>query len=74
MNKIFYISDLHFGHDNIIKYDNRPFKNTKEMEEKIIENWNNTVDNDDTVYILGDVNNDGKLDPAGYEWQSTCCR
>jgi calcineurin-like phosphoesterase family protein len=49
-----YISDLHFGHENIIRFDNRPFANTKEMEEVIISNWNSEVNNEDTTYILGD--------------------
>ncbi len=49
-----YISDLHFGHTNILKFDNRPFSNTEEMEASLIENWNNTVLAGDTTYILGD--------------------
>ena len=36
MSKKFYISDLHLGHNNIIRLDNRPFKNMKEMEITII--------------------------------------
>lgn len=54
MGKIFYISDLHFGHDNIIKLDNRPFNSVEEMNETIISNWNSVVDKNDTVMILGD--------------------
>ena len=54
MGKNFYISDLHFGHANVIKFDNRPFENLEEMHNTIITNWNNTVTNEDTVYILGD--------------------
>lgn len=49
-----YISDLHFGHANILKFDNRPFRNTEEMETALIENWNSTVSAGDTTYILGD--------------------
>ena len=51
---IMYISDLHFGHANIIKIDKRPFSDVEEMNQKMIENWNNKVKSDDWVYILGD--------------------
>ena len=50
----YFISDLHFGHLNIIRLDNRPFTTLEEMDNKLIENWNNTVTRDDTIYILGD--------------------
>ena len=59
--KKFYIADLHFGHKNIIRYDNRPFTSVKEMDDTLIKNWNSVVSSDDTVYILGDLgwyNND----------------
>ena len=52
--KNFYISDLHFGHANIVKFDGRPFFTIDEMDQKLISNWNETVSPDDTVYILGD--------------------
>ena len=48
------ISDLHFNHNNIIKYCNRPFENVDEMNTKIISNWNSIVGKDDIVYNLGD--------------------
>lgn len=51
----FYISDLHFGHKNILTFDNRPFFTLAEMEQAIISNWNNRVDKNDEVYILGDM-------------------
>ena len=34
--KIFFTSDLHFGHMNVIKFCNRPFADTREMKEKLI--------------------------------------
>ena len=52
---IFFTSDLHFGHSNIIKYCKRPFVDTKEMDEEIIKKWNKKVAKNDTVYILGDI-------------------
>lgn len=50
----FYISDLHIGHKAIRRLDNRPFSSDEEMNTAIIENWNSTVEDNDTVYILGD--------------------
>lgn len=51
----FYISDLHFGHKNILTFDNRPFFTLAEMEQTIISNWNNRVEKNDEVYVLGDM-------------------
>ena len=52
---IWFTADLHLGHNNIIKYCNRPFNSVKEMNGTIIKNWNAVVDNNkDTVYVLGD--------------------
>lgn len=52
--KIFYIADTHFGHENIIRLDKRPFQNAKEMGEVMIKNWNAVVSKQDVTYILGD--------------------
>lgn len=51
----YYIADTHFGHENIMRLSNRPFKSVDEMDQTIIDNWNNKVTNKDTVYILGDL-------------------
>lgn len=55
MPQIFFTSDLHFGHKNIIRFDNRPFTSVEEMDETIIQNWNAKVSDADTVYMLGDI-------------------
>lgn len=53
-------SDLHFGHTNILKYcsNTRPFSSIEEMNQNIIDNWNNKVSDQDVVYLLGDVSFD----------------
>ncbi len=52
---IYFTADCHFGHVNIIKLVNRPFVSVEEMDETLIENWNQKVHRDDTVYIVGDL-------------------
>ena len=47
---IYFISDTYFCHSNIIKYCDKPFKDAKEINETIINNWNNIVNNEDIVY------------------------
>ena len=51
---ILYISDHHFGHRNIIKYENRPFTSVNEMNEKMIALWNMFVSPEDIVIHGGD--------------------
>lgn len=51
----FFTSDLHFYHDNVIQYSNRPFKDVTEMNEALIANWNSVVKTTDVIYVLGDV-------------------
>lgn len=52
--KTFFIADTHFGDNSILKYENRPFNNIQDMDNAIISNWNNTVSDNDTVFLLGD--------------------
>jgi calcineurin-like phosphoesterase family protein len=61
MSKTFLISDTHFGHGNILTFYNsdgskvRDFNDLDEMNEIMIQNWNNVVSDEDKVYHLGDV-------------------
>ena len=58
---IFFTSDTHFSHDNMctfVGYDGkriRPFNNSKECDERMIQNWNSIVRPQDKVYFLGDL-------------------
>lgn len=50
----FYISDLHLGHRNVLRYDQRPFPDLDTMHREIVRRWNAAVSPSDEVYILGD--------------------
>lgn len=51
---VFFVSDTHFDHENIIRFSNRPFKDAEEMNRTLITNWNNKVPPDGLVFHLGD--------------------
>lgn len=61
MSNTFFVSDTHFGHAGIITFKDkddkplRPFSSVEEMDELMVENWNNTVSDKDRIYHLGDV-------------------
>ena len=51
---LYFTADSHFNHANIIKFCNRPFNNVEQMNETLIDNWNQVVGKDDIVFHLGD--------------------
>ena len=53
-DKVFFTSDTHFYHANIINFCKRPFANVETMNEALIENWNAVVGANDIVFHLGD--------------------
>ena len=54
MGKVLFTSDLHFGHENVIRFDGRPFSTVEEMDNELIRRWNEKVAPGDLVYVLGD--------------------
>lgn len=56
--KVWVTSDTHFGHNNILSYENRVEKlkvsTVEEHDKELINRWNAIVGKDDLVLILGD--------------------
>lgn len=52
--KLWFTSDCHFGHRNVLKFCDRPYKDEKEMGQAIINNWNSVVKPDEKIFCLGD--------------------
>lgn len=50
----YFIGDTHFGGENIIKFTNRKFNSSEDMNNLIIKNWNSCVTNNDRVIVVGD--------------------
>lgn len=78
----YFSADPHAGHTNILKYCNRPFATIEEHDEELIRQWNLTVGDNDTAYILGDVTLGSDADkylcrlagkiriiPGGHDWR-----
>ena len=64
-HKIWFTSDLHFGHNKEFLYKPRGFNSIEEHDGTIINNFNSLVSDDDEVFILGDlmlVNNDNGIE------------
>ncbi len=63
----FFTADIHFSDTLTMQTDNRPFKNIKEYDRFIVNNFNKTAKKGDTIYVIGDL-----LDcngPNTYEWK-----
>lgn len=56
MTQTFFIGDTHFGHKNIIKFENphRPFLTIEEHDEELVKRWNSVVGKNDIVWVVGD--------------------
>ncbi len=54
-NDLFFASDYHLFHSNILKKDNRPFNDVNEMNKHLINNWNKKVPKNGIIFYLGDL-------------------
>ena len=52
---VYFTSDLHLGHEAVVRMQNRPYANADEMNRSLIINYNSLVRDNDTVYLLGDI-------------------
>jgi len=52
--KTFFTSDTHFYHENAIQFCKRPFGSVEDMNQKLIQNWNLVVGEQDHIWFLGD--------------------
>ncbi len=63
--KVFFTSDTHFHHQNIIKFCGRPFRDAEDMNEELIRRWREKVPSGGVVFHLGDFGSGG-----GAQWTS----
>lgn len=52
---IYFTSDSHLHHKNILKFEDRPYNTVEEMTSDMIQKWNDQVEDSDYVYHLGDL-------------------
>ena len=62
LDKMFFTSDSHFLHGNIIKFCNRPFESSEHQTEELIRLWNEVIPEDGVVFHLGDLCWTGNID------------
>lgn len=53
----YFIADLHNYDHNLIVYENRPFADCETMRNEMINRWNETVNDSDEIFLLGDIGN-----------------
>lgn len=68
VSNIWVTSDLHIGHDKSFLYEPRGFESIEEHDRTLLENWNELVNANDTVYVLGDVMLRHNLDDTDFSY------
>ena len=61
-DNVWFTSDTHFCHENIIRFCDRPFKNAEHMNSVLVDNWNSVVPSDGIVFHLGDFCHGGSAE------------
>jgi calcineurin-like phosphoesterase family protein len=54
LNKLFFTSDTHFFHKQVLVHNNRPFKDLEDHDNGMIDNWNSVVPEDGNIFMAGD--------------------
>ena len=71
---IWFTSDTHFGHANVLKFSERPWDNIDDMNYALIENINACVEPSDELYILGDFSFKLTVQQAYELRKLICCK
>lgn len=80
MSQIYFSSDFHYNHENLIKgcstwedkHSCRNFKSLREANDKLVESINATVKYHDRLYFLGDWSMGGKDEIANFRRRIKC--
>lgn len=64
-DKLFFTSDCHFFHQQILQHCHRPFHDVEDMNKWLIKNWNDVVGVDDDIIVAGDFIHSGNLELIG---------
>lgn len=72
MSETWFTADFHLGHANIIRYCSRPFETVTDMDDEILGRLNSAVDEDDTIYFLGDFCRGSGKEALAYRKRIRC--
>lgn len=71
---IWFTSDTHFGHENMLRLSDRPWSTVAQMNDAMVANINSKVAADDELYILGDFSFKMTVQDAHELRKSIACR
>lgn len=71
---IWFTSDTHFGHANVLNFTDRPFEGIAQMDRALVDSINDRVASTDDLYILGDFSYRMTALEAAALREKICCR